>query len=131
MDTPRLRTNLLGASSIDIGRNYLDSVIIEKFIKEVDATDSKELFNYAHFLTNYWYSKFARWYGMKNVAQSITPNDLKDLMSNIDTTIIDVVNLSRLRVNILLSSKLSFKKCLRGVDITMIEQYHVQTDYFE
>lgn len=98
-----IRTNLLGAASIDNSYIGLDSVLVEGLVKEVDSKNSKQLFNYANFVTRYWFRNYSRSYETKGVANTITPNELRTLILNIDTTIIQPNDFTRLKVNTLLS----------------------------
>ena len=99
------RTNLLGAASMGETNANMDSTLTERFIdpKKLDAKNAKQVFNYAHFLTKYWFSKFAYSYETVGVAPSITPNELKNLLNHIDSSEIKPEDFARIQINILLS----------------------------
>lgn len=98
-----LRTNLLGAASIDDTYERLDTLLVEKLVQNIDAKNSLQVFNYAHFLTHYWFYHFARDYETKNVATTISPDVLKVMVDKIDTLLIRPKDLVRLKINLLLS----------------------------
>ena len=103
VDDYLLRTNLLGTASIRYSPSILDSISVQRLIDSVDERNTKQLFNYAHFLTKYWYYKYSRSYETVGVAKSISPEKLWKLVANIDSTQISSKDLNRLQVNILLS----------------------------
>jgi hypothetical protein len=98
-----LRTNLLGAVSIKNVNSYLDSNTVIQLLNELDKSNSKQVFNFSHFLTKYWFSHFSSSYKTNGVAETITPDELLNLISTIDTTHILTKDLERLNVNVLLS----------------------------
>lgn len=98
-----LKTNLLGASSINNVNQYIDSVLMIKLLSNIDHNNSKQLFNFAHLLTKYWFTNYSRSYKTKGVAVTISPNELLAIISKIDTCIIEQNDLNRLQVNVLLS----------------------------
>lgn len=98
-----LKTNLLGAASIKNSPAFMDSLLVKEFMDTVDANNSKQVFNYAHFLTKYWFSKYSRTYETKGTAKSIPPNNLRKMVSKLDTNEIAQDDIIRLNVNILLS----------------------------
>jgi hypothetical protein len=98
-----LRTNLLGASSIKYVVNGMDSILTTNFLKKPDPSSDKQIVNYAIFLTKYWFANFSRYYKTKGVAISITPEELRIIISKLDTTIINSRDIVRLKINILLS----------------------------
>jgi uncharacterized protein YkwD len=100
---PRLKTNLLGAASINYACSNLDSTLVQEFIDSVNVDDSKQVFNYAHFLTKYWFSKYAYSYETIGVATSIPPEELRKLVLKIDTNEIGQDDMVRLQINILLA----------------------------
>lgn len=98
-----LKTNLLGAASIKHVNGYLDSTTVIKLLSSLDQSNPAQVFNYTHFLTKYWFSHFSRSYETKGVAETITPDELLDLISSIDTNHVNSKDMDRLNVNILLS----------------------------
>ncbi len=102
-DNPFLRTNLFGAASIKGVNQRLDSVLVEEFIEECDVKNSRQSFNYAHFLTKYWFTKYAFDYRLETAARSITPEELRERLEEIDLEVIDSTDFIRLQVNTLLA----------------------------
>lgn len=100
---PELRTNLLAAGAIDYYNVSYDSLVLETFLEEVNKKDPEQVFNYAHFLTHYWFAKFSRSHELMGVARTITPDALLSMVNELSDTELDQGNLNRLRVNILLS----------------------------
>jgi hypothetical protein len=98
-----LKTNLLGASYIRISKFNIDSVTTENLLSNVQSENSRQLFNYINFITNYWYLNLARSYETNKVANTVTPNTLLDLTESLDTNIIKPADFTRLKINILLS----------------------------
>jgi len=98
-----LKTNLLGAVTINNVTNYLDSATVTELLTNLDTSISKQVFNFAHFVTKYWFSSFSSSYETKAFAKTITPNQLLTIITNIDTTIIETRDLNRLNINILLA----------------------------
>lgn len=98
-----LKTNLLAAGAIDYANAHYDSLAVQTFVAEVDPKNTEQVFNYAHFLTCYWFAHYSRSYELKNVARTISPEELRTLLSKIDTTRLDGKNLNRLKINVLLS----------------------------
>ncbi len=99
----KLRTNLLGAASIDGSYENLDSALVEKLVQNIDTKNAIQVFNYAQFLTHYWFFNFARNYETNKIANTITPEQLRALVDQIDTTLFRPTDLVRLKLNILLS----------------------------
>lgn len=99
----RYKTNLLNAGAIDYANARLDSTKVETFVKGVDVTDSRQLFNYAHFLTTYWFKKYTQSYEFIGIAQTIEPERLRELVANLDTNLVSEEQRQRLDVNILVS----------------------------
>ncbi|MFT6921911.1 MAG: hypothetical protein ACJA1C_000909 [Crocinitomicaceae bacterium] len=99
----RLKTNLLGAASATNTPAMIDSLVILEFVKNVDLKDNFQAFNYANFLTHYWFEKYSRSYDLKGVAQTITPNELRMISNELDSTLIDKETHIRLDINILLA----------------------------
>ncbi len=98
-----LRTNLFGALTIRHSYRFIDSTVVTKLLKNIDTSNSEQLFNYAHFLTNYWFSKYSQSYETKGVAITIVPAELLKIISKIDTNKIKQKDLIRLKVNVLLA----------------------------
>lgn len=98
-----LKTNLLGAGAIDYKNARFDSTKVEEFVGTIDEANSKQLFNYAHFLTTYWFAKYSRSSELKGAAVTLSPQELKDKLVRIDTNIIAPYDLDRLKINIYLS----------------------------
>ncbi len=103
-DLQTIRTNLLGAASVKDVSARTDSLLAERLldISKLDRNDPKQVFNYAHFLTQYWFSNFAYDYRTEGVARTISPNELFPLLEVCDSTLAET-NLLRIRVNVLLS----------------------------
>jgi len=100
---PLYKTNLLGASPIKYANAHYDSTAVEQFIAEVDRKNHKQVFNYAFFLTSYWFKHYSRSQEEKGVARTIPPQKLKEMVDEIDTSIIRSRDLGRMKLNILLS----------------------------
>ena len=98
-----LKTNLLGASSIGNTVSFMDSLLVQKFIEKVDTANAKQVFNYAHFLTKYWFARYSTSYETTGTAISISPEDLRKMIAKLDTVEIRPNDIIRLKVNILLS----------------------------
>ncbi len=98
-----LKTNLLGASSIGYTVNSMDSILVQAFIEDVDTSSSKQVFNFAHFLTKYWFSRYSMSYETRGVATSISPEELRTMIAALDTNEISPSDLIRLKVNVLLA----------------------------
>jgi uncharacterized protein YkwD len=94
-----LKTNLLGAGAIKYRNGQFDSTHVEQFLMEVDESNSKQLFNYAHFLTTYWFSRYSRSSEIRGTAVTISPQKLREKLENIDTAIISHYDLDRLLIN--------------------------------
>jgi hypothetical protein len=117
-----LKTNLLGAVSIQNVNQVLDSNLVTQLLLDIDTTNSKQAFNYAHFLTKYWFSKFSQAYETKGVALTASPNQLLAMVSGLDSSIIEKKDIDRLSVNILLS----------GIHYYVAHNnWHPVDDYFE
>ena len=102
IDKQEYRTNLLGA--IAGNTRSVDSLQIEKSLSLKKFSSNQQLFNYAHFLTHYWFDRFAFSFSMRGVARTIKPDKLLDLLNPLDKAIeIDSVRLSRLKLNVYLS----------------------------
>ncbi len=99
----RYKTNLLNAASIDGANRGLDSAKVETFVEKVDVENPRQLFNYAYFLTNYWFQKHSTSHELAGVAQTISPEELRALLHKIDVSQIDTIDLKRMEVNILVS----------------------------
>lgn len=73
----RLITNFL---AILPSNNFIfkttDSTLIEKHLTVVNKKNVIQVFNYANFLTHYWYRKFSGSYSLLGVARTITPEQL-------------------------------------------------------
>lgn len=102
-DEKKVKTNLMGAASIGNTNAFIDSALVEYITNDIDTSNSKLLFNTAHFLTKYWFTKYARYFETSKIANTITPNDLRNLIQKIDTHQIALKDLERLKVNLLLS----------------------------
>jgi hypothetical protein len=99
---PEYRTNLLGALANN--SHAIDSLQMDKHLSLKKFSSNQQLFNYAHFLTHYWFDHFAFSFSMRGVAPTIKPEKLLDLIKPLDKDLaIDSVQLSRLRLNIYLS----------------------------
>ncbi len=103
LNNDNLKTNLLGAASIKQVHQGLDSVLVEEFIERIDESNSRQIFNYAHFLTKYWFTKYAYGYKLETAARSIDPEELRSLIEGLDLSIIDTTDFVRLEVNTLLA----------------------------
>lgn len=103
IDKELLRTNLLGAAAIKTVNSGLDSVLVEDLVKSVDSKNAKQVFNYAHFLTKYWFSRYAYSISLRGSGRSIDPEELRELIYDIELTNIDSTDYLRLEVNTLLA----------------------------
>ena len=73
----RLITNFLAV----LPSNYsvfteTDSMLIEKHLTLLNKKNLKQIFNYANFLTHYWYRKFSSSYSLLGIAKTISPEEL-------------------------------------------------------
>jgi len=100
---PRLKTNLLGASSIGKTPGFIDSITMLNLLQEVNTKSARQVFNYANLVTRYWYFKYAWGYRTKGIATTLSPNDLRELVNKVDSSQIRPQDLARLNVNILLA----------------------------
>jgi len=98
-----LKTNLLGAAAIKQVNGYLDSNTVIQLLSKLDHSNSEQVFNFSHFLTKYWFSHFSNSYETKGVAETITPDELLNLISTLDTIKVKSKDIDRLNVNVLLA----------------------------
>lgn len=103
VDKKELKTNLLGASSIKNVVYDIDSLLTIELLKDLDTNSNRQIANYAIFLTKYWFAHFSRDYRTKGVVETITPEQLRTIISKLDTNVIDSRDVLRLNINILLS----------------------------
>lgn len=104
-ESKKVKTNLLGAASIGHTNSspYLDSSVVEQLLNDLDEKNNKQVFNYALFLTKYWFTKYAKRYEVEGVAKTITPEKLRKHLSKLDTSIIKKDDLVKIKINTLLS----------------------------
>ncbi|MDX1445718.1 CAP domain-containing protein [Lishizhenia sp.] len=100
----RLKTNLLNIGSMYNSGIYYDSLSVENFVKKVDTNNTYQLFNYIHFLTQYWYGKHAFSMSLENVANTPSPALILGYMELLRSREdIDTLILNRLELNVLLA----------------------------
>src|SRR5690606_33927148 len=85
-DISALRTNLFGASTLHNSIAFMDSLLVQEFIGNVDTSNSKQVFNYASFLTKYWFANYSMSYETKGVAKTISPEVVRSMIAKLDTT---------------------------------------------
>src|SRR5690606_7483083 len=102
-DISALRTNLFGASTLHNSIAFMDSLLVQEFIGNVDTSNSKQVFNYASFLTKYWFANYSMSYETKGVAKTISPEVVRSMIAKLDTTEILPSDLISLKVNVLLA----------------------------
>ena len=96
------RTNLLGALALNT--QVLDSSQVEKELDMKKFVSNKQLFNYAHFLTHYWFNNFAFSFSLKGVGNTIKPEKLLRLIEALDKDLtLNQEQLDRLKVNVYLA----------------------------
>lgn len=97
-----VRTNLLGAITHSKSVSFVDSIgIID--LSKLNDTNQILKFNYANFMTHYWFNFYLRGYQTKGIANPTTPDKLLQLAESIDTNIIAINDIQILKINILLS----------------------------
>jgi|GEM_PF-3046084 len=103
INSENLKTNLLGAASINSVNARLDSLLVEEFLTNFDTKNDKQVFNYAHFLTKYWFSRYAYTMSLEGTGRSMEPEELRELIYKMDLAEIDSTDYIRLEVNTLLA----------------------------
>jgi len=106
----KLHTNFFAVlTSNDYFLQKLDSSRIEKYFASVDKNNVKQLFNFANFLTNYWYRNFSTQYALRGVAKTITPEDLLEWIEPLSKSPeISTEQYNKLKFNIYLSGVLYY-----------------------
>ena len=98
-----VRTNLLAALMTEESYRALDSANVQELIRYLDRYNSKQVFNYANFLTHYWFDNYTNSLATNKIAKSMPPEDIRKLVSRLSIDEFTPEDLVRLQVNILLS----------------------------
>lgn len=100
----KYRTNFIAALTIANSIHTIDSVQVEQLVVGYNQGDVLQKYNFVHFLTNYWFVKYAGNYSMKGAGRTVEPDKLFALLETIENQApIEKWSLNRLRMNLLLS----------------------------
>lgn len=122
----KLQTNLLAAAVRNNSIfDALDSLSIEKYfnVANINSKNAQLVFNYAHFLTHYWYRNFRSSYSLRGIAKTISPEQLKAMIKGIEgEPSINKSELEKLKFNIYLSGVLYY---------TAFSDWKLKEQYFD
>lgn len=89
----------------------IDSVMVVKYlsINNINCSNHRLVFNYANFLTHYWYRNFRSSYSIMGLAPTITPVELLDLVNTLnESPNIKSAELEKLKFNVYLAGVLYY-----------------------